>query len=211
MIADIVVIVLILLCTLIGYKRGLINVAVGIIGFVIALVFALILYTPISNYIIENTDVVPNLKNTIISKFYSEEENSDGESSSTLSDIMANYIDEYTEEMKEDSSDFIAEQIAIAAVRVVTWIALFVGAKLLTLILKLFAEAIGQIPIIKQFNKAGGIIYGILQGLVITYIALGAISLINPMLGENEMNKQIDESHICKFMYDNNIILNIIL
>lgn len=211
MIADIIVIVLILLCTLIGYKRGLINVAVGIIGFVIALVFALILYTPISNYIIENTEVVSNLKNTIITKFYSEEESNDGENSSTLSEIMANYIDEYTEEMKEDSSDFVAEQIAIAAVRVVTWIALFIGAKLLTLILKLFAEAIGQIPIIKQFNKAGGIIYGILQGLVITYIALGAISLINPMLGENEMNKQIDQSHICKFMYDNNIILNIIL
>ena len=66
MIADIVVIALILLCTFIGYKKGLIKVAVGIIGFIIALVFALILYIPISNYIIENTEVVSNLKNTII-------------------------------------------------------------------------------------------------------------------------------------------------
>ena len=68
MIADIFVILIIMLCILIGYKKGLIKVAVRLLSFFVALIIALILYTPISNYIIENTEVVPSLKGTIQSK-----------------------------------------------------------------------------------------------------------------------------------------------
>ena len=70
MLADLILIMLMALFIFLGYKRGLIKVAVRLLGFVAALVIALILYTPISNYIIENTEVVPNLKNTIEAKLY---------------------------------------------------------------------------------------------------------------------------------------------
>ena len=58
MIADIIVIGIMALCIFLGYWRGLIHVAVRLLGFVVALIVALILYTPVSNYIIENTSAV---------------------------------------------------------------------------------------------------------------------------------------------------------
>ena len=52
---DIIVLVIIALFTFIGYKKGLINVAFKLISFVLAIVISLILYKPLSNYIINKT------------------------------------------------------------------------------------------------------------------------------------------------------------
>lgn len=77
--------------------------------------------------------------------------------------------------------------------------------------IKMFASIIEKIPIIKQFNKAGGIIYGILEGFLITYAILAIISLTSTIMTENKIVNTIENSYICKMMYENNILLKIIL
>lgn len=212
MFVDIIIILIIGLCIFIGYQKGLIKVAVRLISFIAALVIALILYRPISNYVIENTEIVPNIKNTIQSKLYTKadvKEQSTEEQS--ISKTMENYINEYTDGIKESTSSFISEELAITIVRVGTWIILFAGIKLLMLFINLFADAIAEIPVVKQFNKAGGIIYGILEGFVIVYAILAVLNVASPMLGGNGLYKKIEDSHVCKFMYENNLLLKIIL
>lgn len=211
MLADLILIMLMALFIFLGYKRGLIKVAVRLLGFVAALVIALILYTPISNYIIENTEVVPNLKNTIEAKLYTKEEKHQDIENTNIVDNVGKYIEDYTEGIKENTASFAAQEIAIVTVRILTWIGLFVVTRLLMLFIKLFTDAIAEIPVIKQFNKAGGIIYGILEGLVIAYAFFAIISMVRPMVVENTISKEIDNSILCKIMYENNIILKIIL
>lgn len=211
MVADLILITVIALCIFLGYKRGLIKVAVRLLGFIAALIIALILYTPISNYIIENTEIVPNIKNAIEEKLYTKEEKQENTENINIVDNVGKYIEDYTEGIKENTASFAAGEIAVAIVRILTWIGLFVGTRLLMLFIKLFTDAIAEIPVIKQFNKAGGTIYGILEGLVITYAFLAVISMITPMLGENAISKEIDNSFLCKTMYENNLILKIIL
>lgn len=211
MLADLIIIIIIALCIFLGYKKGLIKVAVRILGFIAALIIALILYTPISNYIIENTEIVPNLKTTIESKLYNKDEKEQIEENTNIIENFGKYIENYTEQVKESTSSFIAEEIAISAVRILTWIGLFIGTRLLMIFIKIFADAIAEIPVIKQFNKAGGTIYGILEGFIIVYGALAVINMISPMMGDNVLNKEIEKSHLCKTMYENNIILKIIL
>ena len=70
MVADLIIIAVFILCIFLGYKKGLIKVGVRIISFFAALVIALVLYTPISNYIIENTEIVTSIKNTIQNSIY---------------------------------------------------------------------------------------------------------------------------------------------
>lgn len=153
--ADIIVIAIILLCIFLGYKRGLIKVAVRIISFVIALVIALVLYTPVSNYIIENTGAVPGLKNVIYSKLYNNEEKvNETEVNTSITSSIQNYISDYTDGIKANTSEYISEQIAIMIVRIGTWIGLFTVSKVLLIFIRFFADKIGEIPIIKQFNKA---------------------------------------------------------
>lgn len=212
MVADLVVIVIFLLCIFLGYKKGLIKVAVRILSFVIALIIALVLYTPVSNYITENTEIVPNLKEKIyLALYHGEEKETQSEENKDFVHSMEKYIENYTDSVKATTSEAISEQLAIIVVRIGTWIGLFFVSKIILLLLRLVSDAIAEIPIIKQFNKAGGTIYGVLEGFVIVYAALAVLSMAAPMIGENGVTNAVQNSHLCKAMYENNIILNIIL
>ena len=148
MIADLIIIGIIALCIFLGYARGLIKVAVKIIGFFAALIIALILYTPVSNYIINNTNIVTNLEQTIEKKIYNKEDENKEESKGLMQSI-----ENYTNGVKEEGARYIAGNAAISIVRVGTWIALFLVARILMIFIKIFAHVIENIPIIKQFNR----------------------------------------------------------
>ena len=67
-IIDLIVIAILVLSTFLGYKKGLIGVAFKILSFLIAIVITLILYRPISNYIINNTEIALTIENSISEK-----------------------------------------------------------------------------------------------------------------------------------------------
>lgn len=77
--------------------------------------------------------------------------------------------------------------------------------------IKLFASIFEKIPIIKQFNKVGGTIYGILEGFIVIYAVLAIINLTAPIIENNQAVEQIQKSYISKTMYENNLLLKIIL
>ena len=67
-----------------------------------------------------------------------------------------------------------------------------------------------SLPILKQFNKAGGIIYGIIKSLIIIYLLLAIVFAITYITGNTTISKAISESYITKLFYNNNILLNLI-
>ena len=68
------------------------------------------------------------------------------------------------------------------------------------------ADLVAKLPILKQFNKLGGIIYGALRGILIIYVALLLISFFGEINPENIVHKEIEQSFIGKEMYNKNII-----
>ena len=208
MVVDLVLIGVILLFTFLGYYRGLIKVGIKILGFVISLVIALILYTPISNYIIENTNIATELEGIIQERLYQQDQSE--ENQELTNNIIENF-GKYTDDIKSNSSEYIAENLSIMVVRIGTWIGLFLIARVLMIFLRIFGSMVEKIPIIKQFNKVGGTIYGVLEGIVIAYIGLAIISFISPMMKSTQIIDTINDSYVCKSMYDNNIILKMIL
>ena len=59
-------------------------------------------------------------------------------------------------------------------------------------------------------DKAGGIIYGLLEGLVIVYIGFAILSFISPMIDSTEILSAVNQSAIGSNIYNNNIILKLI-
>ena len=57
-IVDIVVVTILLLNIVIGYKKGLVNVIFNIFAFLIAIIITLIIYKPVSEIIIRNTNFI---------------------------------------------------------------------------------------------------------------------------------------------------------
>lgn len=219
-IVDIIIILTIALCTFIGYKRGLIKVAVNILGFFLAIIISLTLYEPISNFVINNTNIKEKIKQSIsgtIEEYVEDEENEKESEEKDESKIISTYINSFIkgekqkiENSKRQVVESVAENVAINIIKVGVAVLVFIIAKALLLIIKIFAEGIGKLPLIKQFNEAGGLIYGILQGVLIIYIVLAVISLVSPSLNDSSLTDAINNSIVGKYLYNNNIVLKII-
>ena len=93
---DLIILAILLISTFLGYKKGLIGVAFKIVSFLIALVITLILFKPISSYIINHTEISQTLENAITQKL-SNVKIENGEISkdeTNLPKVIINYINE---------------------------------------------------------------------------------------------------------------------
>ena len=61
-------------------------------------------------------------------------------------------------------------------------------------------------PIINQFNRLGGSIYGLLRGVLIIYVLLLIVNLSGRISPQNTVYTTVEESYIGKAMNENNIL-----
>lgn len=207
---DIVVIAILVLNIIIGYKKGLINVVFNILAFFIAIIITFILYKPVSNFIINNTEIDDKIKQTIIENS-KKEDNSDNEkteSSNIIQKYVENSIKNAEEEAKEKTIELVANTISIRGVEILTGILLFIVTRLILIVLGFITKFVANLPLIKQFNEIGGVLYGLFKGLLIIYIILTIMFFVVSINQKGIISKTIENSYITRILYDNNIIVN---
>lgn len=211
-IIDIVIVAIIALCLFLGYRRGLTGSLLKILSFVLAIVIAFILFKPVSNLVINHTKWDDSLK-TSIEQFITEK-TSTPEEKSSLPQVIVDYIDETmaqsVNEAKEVAIENTAQSVTNLIVNAGVWIAVFIIARTLLIFIKFITALIAKLPVIKQFDKLGGILYGILEAFVILYVLLAIISFIAPMINNAEFIDALNKSFIGSMLYNNNILLKIL-
>lgn len=185
---DLIIVLLLVINIIIGYKKGLVEVVFNICAFIIALVVALILYKPVSNIVIKNTNIYGKIRETIVN-------NNNEEEQSIVKDVQ------------NKTKEQLADVISIKAVNIIVAIVLFIIARIAVILLKTVLEGIAELPIIKQFNHIGGIGYGILKGFLLIYILVTLLFFVNAIVGNNKVSAVVEESFITKVLYENNIIV----
>lgn len=208
-IIDLIIVAVIAICIIIGYVRGLTGCLIKILSFVLSLVIAFILFVPVSNFVIENTQIDENLEKSIREMLISDNKSSEEEMPTAMSDYINKKAEEIVDNAKEEVVNATARDISQTIVKAGTWIALFIVARIALIFLKLITSLISKLPVIKQCDKLGGIIYGVLEGLLITYFALAVISFITPITNKN-LSENINKSYLGSQMYNHNLLLKII-
>lgn len=215
-IIDLIIVGVIALCIIMGYVKGLTGSLIKILSFVLSLVIAFILFVPVSNFVIENTQIDEMIMENIVEIVMGEKlaaNDEQVEKNETMPTAITDYInqkiEEAADEAKESVVDSTAQEVSLTIVKAGTWIVLFILARIALTLLKLITSLIAKLPVIKQFDKLGGIIYGLIEGLIITYFALALISCITPMT-KGTLSENINKSYIGSQMYNNNLLLNII-
>ncbi len=202
-IIDLIIILIIALFTFIGYKQGLIKVAIKIFSFIIAIIVAITLYKPAANLIIAKTSLDETIKNTMVEKITPE-----GLKSTDQVKVPDN-ISQSIIGGANQTIDEISNTISIKIIEVSSLLIIFIIVKILLKFVSAIADLIAKLPIIKQFNKLGGTLYGLIEGILIIYILLAILSMVAPLI-ESNIITEIDQSLIGGMMYNNNILLNII-
>lgn len=197
---DIIIIVLILVSTFLGYKKGLVSLGIHLVAFVLALIISFVLYRPIGNIIINATQIDENIQETIEKNV---EQIVANEGNSGSKDNITNQIIEIAKgEMLPQATKEISYNIVYGA----TMIILFLILRICLMLINSIANAIAKLPILGQVNQIGGAIYGVLRGVIVTYFVLLIISLIIVVNPQNSLGKMIEETYLTKTMMNNNIL-----
>lgn len=219
-IVDLIIVAIIAVCVLIGYYKGLTGSLLKIVSFLLALVITFILFKPVSNFVIKHTNWDEGLEQAIRTTVIKEDEEvleekeEDKKEQQSMPDVIVNYINKSVEDAGNQAKtaivDSTARNVAVLIINIAVAIALFIISRIILLLIKGLAELITKLPVIKQCDKVGGVIYGLLQSLIIIYVILAIISFISPMISGTGITQQIQKSYIGSMMYNNNLLLKII-
>ena len=214
-VVDLIIVLIFALCILLGYKRGLAGCLIKVLAFFIALAISIVLFKPASAIVTSTTQIDENIQTSIVNVFEKEEENKDKdneneENKSPIMEYIADKAEEVTEEKKMEIVNDAAKDISIKIIDVLCFIAIFIVARIILIFIKALADLITKLPIIKQCDKIGGVIYGILQAFVIVFIALALVTFISTMLNQYTVLEYVNQSYIGSILNSNNILLRII-
>jgi len=173
-------------------------------------VVTLVFYRPVSNIIINNTEFDENIEKVIIENGTKNIEESNEEENQNFLDNMQEYVDNTVTQAQNEIVENAAKQISVRLINIVVIVGLFIITRLALIVLVFISDLITNLPIIKQFNELGGVIYGIIRGLALIYVLLAIVFLIVSTTANNSILTTIESSIITEFMYKNNILLNII-
>lgn len=187
-IIDIVIILFILASIYLGYKKGLISLGIQLLAFILSIVITLILYRPIGSMIINTTQLDEKLQETIqINAENLISEDSDSE-----------ITNELIESAKNGMLPEVSRTLAINIIYGITMIILFIISRICLMLIKSLSDIIAKLPIINQFNKLGGVLYGLLRGLFITYVILMIINLIITFNPKGSLNEIMNGTYLAK-------------
>jgi len=195
---DLIILAIIALSTFIGYKKGLIKVAFGLVSFILAITLSILLYKPVSNFIIEYTPIDDYIEQTIFERL---------DSSEITNEETENIVSNYYNNIKSATTNTIADGISKTIINVSCVLIVFILSKLILLLFRFIGDIIAKLPLIKQLNESGGLLYGLLRGFFLIYGVLALISISSPILDINDIINAINNTIITNIMYNHNIIL----
>ena len=207
---DIIIIVIIPLNIFLCYKKGLVKLAVGLIAVVVAIILAVALYKPVSNLVMEKTGINEKIENLIIENFSAK--TSEGQEVRYVG--LIDYIEKYaTDAVNKTQNEIVYETagtLAVKVTNVIVLLAIFIVVRALLLLLTFVSDMITSLPLIKQCNEVGGVVYGIIKALLIVYVILAILFFVVLVSGNTQISDIVSSSYITKFLYEHNIILNIL-
>lgn len=196
-VVDLIIIAIVAISTFLAYRKGLVKLAIGLCAFIISIVVTFILYYPISNLVINVTGIDEAIEDAIYEK---------------ANDVMQDETQEegLTNQMIETAKNGMlpetARNLAINIVRGGVMIVLLIAVRIALKFITAIADAIAKLPIIDQINKTSGMVYGVIRGILIVYVALLILGIPGKINPNNKWNESIDQSFLGKAMYQNNVL-----
>lgn len=229
---DLIVLLIIAIAALLGYKRGFVKTSFRMLSFIIAIVISMLLYKPVASYIKESTNVSEWLVQTILGKDNKEEldsvpENDDLTLVEDTSDItkkeestnIENALESLPQNIKEyigvnetinQAKEQVAEKIVDAIINVMSLVLIYVIVKLALSIVCFILDKIMQIPLLKQINEALGLMLGLLLGIIQVYTVLAVITFLSSFIQMPELIAYIKASLITSVLFEYNLLIALI-
>lgn len=121
--------------------------------------------------------------------------------------IISNNNDEMRTRLgAENFFAYLAGYISYMIVNAIAFILTFLMAYIIANIIYIAIGIVSKLPIIGGIDRMGGIVFGVVQALLIVWILFVITSIfVNTSFG-TDINNQIENSAVLRFLYDKNIL-----
>lgn len=94
----------------------------------------------------------------------------------------------------EQVQQYVAQTIVNACVNILSYVVCFVCILVVVSLVVRLVEAVFHFPILKQFDKLAGGVFGVLRGALIVFVLLSALPLVQTVLNMDAVNEMINAS-----------------
>ncbi|MGN0394271.1 MAG: CvpA family protein [Coprococcus sp.] len=214
-----------LLLALIGYKKGLFKSAVSAIGIVLAVFLTTVLSPYVNTMLCDKTELDEYIKEQIETRFQLDTTNTELTRNDemrileriTLPENVKEWIIENGNKEMYDKlnvkgfTEYISVYLTTMVMKGLSYVVTFFVLMLIIYIFIDLADVVTNIPIINGINKAGGILFGLCQSLMLVWIAFVIITFLSAFEWGAVMMKMIDESAALSYIYEKNIFLKFVV
>lgn len=212
-----------------GYKRGFLRIAVWFAGLIAVLFIVTKLSPYVSDFLIKNTSLYENVRTKIIQVY--EDQNTKQIPDDTLpGDSMENdYIDSFgfpeliTDSIKTNNTSEIYDRLAVTlfkdyisgylsqlSIKAGTFVGLFVILVLIQFVLFVTIKLLEKIPVLRTFNRLLGMATGITLSLVFVWVFFIAVMMFFAHSFGGWVFSQVKASRILTYIFNNNILFDLI-
>lgn len=224
------VIMVLLLGFLMGYKVGVIRIALSMCIGIFSLVLVSVLTAPISNFIVDNTTIDDKLSDQMLQTLleqggsYIDADGLEVPIVQQINIIETSHLPEFLQNslLSNNSKEvydrmgvgsfleylgaYIARWIIKAVVFIAVFIAVFLGMRILAAIL----NVLSMLPIIHEANKLLGGILGVVCSLLLIWIMFMSIDIMHHKEWSQEAKVEIYENKLLHTIYSGNVLIKII-
>ena len=189
------------------------KVAINFIAIFLSIILALILYKPVANFIVNNTELDEKINSGVYEKIKDEDFynlSDEAKDKNGLLQISDKYINEAIQSSKDNVAQYVSDRITETIINGIAFVIVVIALRVVLILLYLLSDVIGSLPIIKQFNKSGGILYGVIEGLFFINLVFAILYVLNPVCLNGKIDEAVQKSNLGKLAYNDNIIINMI-
>ncbi len=224
----IVVCFILVVCAIDGYRKGLVHVLISLLSLIITIVLVGIATPYISDFLTNKTPLYDSLSKKIISVMESEDGNENTELVAEENQTEAingfafpdmvkkaliknNNEEQYNVLEALNFQDYVAKYLSKTIIKIMSFFITFI---IITIFLRMTfftLDIIANLPVIKGVNKLAGLGVGLVQGVLIIWIAFFVVILFAGDDISIMLYSQIDANPFLKVLFDYNMILNYIM
>lgn len=226
---DVAVVVIVVLFACLGYWRGFVRTALGLVGYAVAATLSYILSLPIANWIYQTFMRGASIELILgglgkLSKDTSLQTALD-EAVSILPQGVHSLLPEGAiegvkmqllqsvpthQEIATTLTDQLVEPVATTILQLFSILLLFVILCVVVRILTKMTKWIDKIPLIGRLNASLGVMAGLVEAVVVLALFTGVVALLIFLSGnqwELVNRSMIEETYLFKFLYESNPLI----
>lgn len=206
---DIIIIAILVLMTIIGYKRGFFKSLTGIVSVIVSFAIAVCFFTQVADFL-KTTAVYEAIYENIEKNVVASDENSEENENLSIPEKLFKSVEDSAEEIRDGVVMSFAEKIADVTVKMLSIVILFIVARVIVWIIIALFGIVKKLPLVGWFDSLLGAFLGFVRGFLIVYIVLFIIAMFSSFNPGNALTEKVNQSEFAKIMYNNNVFFDFI-